>query len=188
MTMPSELICLVIDEMDDEDLPNTRSTCRCLHAHSLERFSLRFRSRRFVFSLHSMQALTDISMHPVFAPRLESLMFGTYSLQQPLISTFRADQTHGTSREHACAWQSQTGFIKSGHHVEFLRRALLNIKKHRSTIDLGIYDDPINCQNEPIAILPQNEFLLASASARYTVTLLNATLHARFKASYQRRI
>lgn len=130
-TLPGELVLLIVDFLDLESLSNFRWTCRALRAWSRKRFSQRFRHRRFIFSPYSMQALVDISKHPVFGRQLQSISFGTLRHQVEVSCTEKQDPRPARQKR----------FINSGRHFKLLCEALRALKRHHTSIELGIFDD-----------------------------------------------
>ncbi|KAF1349106.1 hypothetical protein BDV97DRAFT_390798 [Delphinella strobiligena] len=80
-TLPTELVTIVVEFADWKDLPALRATSKVLCQIAFPPFcEAFFRRRRHVLSKHSLQALIDITAHPVFGPYVREIMIGSFRL------------------------------------------------------------------------------------------------------------
>lgn len=80
-TLPHELILKIIESVDSKDLISLRLTCRDVSACTLVRFSkVHFSERRHILTRHSLQALIDITAHPVYGKDVRSISLGSSRL------------------------------------------------------------------------------------------------------------
>ncbi|KAG9583415.1 hypothetical protein KCU77_g10453, partial [Aureobasidium melanogenum] len=75
LTLPDELLTKISDNVALEDLPNFRLTCKTLANISAKHFGeKRLAHRRFIFTEYSIRGLVDMTAHPVFGPRVKSII------------------------------------------------------------------------------------------------------------------
>jgi hypothetical protein len=86
LELPNELIHIVVEQSEDADLPSLRLICRRISTIATSTFTIRLISERnHVVSEKSLEALAEITSHPMFGPCVKSIFFNT------------AETTYGTN-------------------------------------------------------------------------------------------
>ncbi|KAK4950607.1 hypothetical protein LTR10_010600 [Elasticomyces elasticus] len=102
LALPVELVELIAANLTRNEQATLRATCRELAAKMQRLFASSFRSMRFLLSdAWSMNALVDISRHPIFSKTLKSIRLAPWSLAETWRDDYDRDRSYkfGNSRE-----------------------------------------------------------------------------------------
>jgi hypothetical protein len=156
-TLPPEVWGMIATEADPNDQANLRLTSRSMCAAATRPFGLsRLAHRRFIVSPHSLQALIELTSHPVLGPCMASISLGTYRMDErhelrpaELDDTNTNDNTNinddtNTNEAAHLAAVTQRSIERHGHFLDALKQALTNLKCRKIRIGLGIHDDLVD--------------------------------------------
>jgi hypothetical protein len=141
---------MIATEADPNDQANLRLTSRSMCAAATRPFGLsRLAHRRFIVSPHSLQALIELTSHPVLGPCMASISLGTYRMdEEHEIRPVELDDTNtndDTTDEAAhLAAVTQCSYERHGHFLDALKQAFTNLKSRKIRIGLGIHDDLVD--------------------------------------------
>lgn len=158
-TVPHELILDIIGSVDPKDLISLRLTCRDVSACTLVRFSkVHFSERRHILTKHSLQALIDITAHPVYGKDVRSISLGSSRLCQSTYSKME----HWLSFHNDPGIQSRLERLNNAAHAalfeqawlenttegsRMLAAALNNIHKYGNAATLGMWVDVVTAES-----------------------------------------
>ncbi|KAI4728976.1 hypothetical protein E4T49_03241 [Aureobasidium sp. EXF-10728] len=151
LTLPDELLYKISDEVTPEDLPNFRLTCKTLANIAAKHFGeKRLARRRFMFTEYSLEALVEMTAHPIIGPCIKSILFGTSHLTNELTVLMDVLDAHKITDE-AEAMQilqmyrerhnKQVKFLKTDGFSYLLYRVCLNLSSHGTNVALGIFNE-----------------------------------------------
>lgn len=130
-TLPPELVERIVQVADPKSLIALRLTCRSLANYALIPFcQSHFTERKHTFSTYSLQALIDITAHPLFGTFVRSIRIGSSRLESIVGYTCGLEVI-----------KDQTHLSKANSGAILLKTALNNINDHGHSVSIGVWDD-----------------------------------------------
>ncbi|KAI5244444.1 hypothetical protein E4T43_03727 [Aureobasidium subglaciale] len=141
--LPHELLSMTVSDCDPNDLKNIRLTSKLMYAISTKHFGRKkFARRRFLFTFESMEALLDITAHPIFGPYLKCITFGTHRMAPWNDCELEDEYSDDPNVLHDQIDHKHQKFIHCNDHVKMLVLSLENLTRCGNTeVVLGIHDD-----------------------------------------------
>jgi hypothetical protein len=130
LELPNEILIKICSLLEDQDLSKIRRTCRKLCDAATRHFTLvNFTERVHVVAAYSINALVDITAHPVV---------GGYVKTVSICSVRRTTLAKGcTSRsviDNRC--------VSTQRFARAMEQVFGNIKQHSGSVNITIYDNP----------------------------------------------
>ncbi|THV63836.1 hypothetical protein D6D28_10359 [Aureobasidium pullulans] len=185
LTLPTELLTMTLENLNQEDLGMVRRTCKTLCNVATLPFARKMPTvRRFRFVKEDMDRLIGLTAHPIFGRMLSCISLSTCRLvqvdetrllkesqrlfrlreltNQPsgiLLSKEEEHMNHYWQiHDHNEAQEVQSKFFMRGLHIRSLTQALLNLKMCCNfDVTLGLYDH--DDLTQLLMNLPALEFL-----------------------------
>ncbi|THX14941.1 hypothetical protein D6D13_02512 [Aureobasidium pullulans] len=137
MDLPPEVLIEIFNLIDNKDLPNVRLTCKklCEAANRPFGFAI-FTERAHVVSPYSINALVDITEHPIFGSYVKSvgICSARAGLEKDYLKYHRVDID--TSDKAIL-----NGYVKTGRFGRLMKRVFDNIRMHSQSVTISIYND-----------------------------------------------
>jgi hypothetical protein len=128
--LPIEILIRICTLLEDPDLPEIRRTCRKLCDAATRHFALvNFTERVHVVTAYSINALVDITAHPVVGGYVK-----TVSICSVRRTTLAKDYTLRSVIDNR--------FVSTQQFGRALEQVLGNIKQRSGSVNITIYDNP----------------------------------------------
>ncbi|TIA25277.1 hypothetical protein D6C81_01884 [Aureobasidium pullulans] len=137
MNLPPEVLVEIFNLIDNKDLPNVRLTCKKLCEAANRPFGFaNFTGRAHVVSPYSINALVDITEHPIFGSYVKSvgICSARAGLEKDYLKYHRVDID--TSDKAIL-----NGYVKTGRFGRLMKRVFDNIRMHSQSVTISIYND-----------------------------------------------
>lgn len=137
--LPTEVLVEIFNLVPDKDLLTARLICKKLCDAATPRFAMvNFTQSFHVVSPYSINALVDITEHPVFGKYVKTV--GIYSARRTNIldGTFEGPGTN-EQYDHDLFLNA---YVKTRRFARRMERVFRNIKSHSNPVHIGIYDNP----------------------------------------------
>ncbi|CAD0028312.1 unnamed protein product, partial [Aureobasidium pullulans] len=137
MDLPPEVLVEIFNLIDNKDLPNVRLTCKKLCEAANRPFGFaNFTERAHVVSPYSINALVDITEHPIFGSYVKSvgICSARAGLEKGYPEYYRVDRD--TSDKLIL-----NGYVKTGRFGRLMKRVFDNIRMHSRSVTISVYND-----------------------------------------------
>ncbi|THZ14616.1 hypothetical protein D6C91_07209 [Aureobasidium pullulans] len=137
MDLPPEVLVEIFNLIDNKDLPNVRLTCKKLCEAANRPFGFaNFTERAHVVSPYSINALVDITEHPIFGSYVKSvgICSARAGLEKDYLKYYRVDRD--TSDKVIL-----NGYVKTGRFGRSMKRVFDNIRMHSQSVTISVYND-----------------------------------------------
>ncbi|THV88112.1 hypothetical protein D6D27_07365 [Aureobasidium pullulans] len=143
LTLPTEILCGIANHADDEALLNMRLSCKSLCEASARPFGTTYlTNRHHVPSEHSIQALVDIVMHPIFGSYVKSITITAMYLLPEKIHGDAASQYLAHSNGFRVPGIGiDKAFINSREYIRMMKQVFNKIRKLQNPVHIKICDD-----------------------------------------------
>ncbi|THW91036.1 hypothetical protein D6D15_04151 [Aureobasidium pullulans] len=129
MDLPPEVLVEIFNLIDNKDLPNVRLTCKKLCEAANRPFGFaNFTERAHVVSPYSINALVDITEHPIFGSYVKSVSKKDY------LKYYRVDRDISDK-------VILNGYVKTGRFGRSMKRVFDNIRMHSQSVTISVYND-----------------------------------------------
>ncbi|THX56998.1 hypothetical protein D6D08_09236 [Aureobasidium pullulans] len=137
MDLPPEVLVEIFNLIDNKDLPNVRLTCKKLCEAANRPFGFaNFTERAHVVSPYSINALVDITEHPIFGSYVKSvgICSARAGLEKGYPEYYRVDRD--TSDKLIL-----NGYVKTGRFGRRMKRVFDNMRMHSRSVTISVYND-----------------------------------------------
>ncbi|KAG9563793.1 hypothetical protein KCU71_g3363, partial [Aureobasidium melanogenum] len=138
--LPTEVLLEIFKHVPDEDLLSARLVCKQLCDAATPRFAkVNFTERFHVVSPYSINALVDITEHPVFSKYVEVVAIS---------SARRIVGPHGFRISRLCMVEEASpttydnAYVKTGRFARRMERVFGNLRSHSGFVAISIHDRP----------------------------------------------
>ncbi|THY54472.1 hypothetical protein D6C97_05726 [Aureobasidium pullulans] len=137
MDLPPEVLVEIFNLIDNKDLPNVRLTCKKLCEAANRPFGFaNFTERAHVVSPYSINALIDITEHPIFGSYVKSvgICSARAGLEKDYLKYYRVDRDISDK-------VILNGYVKTGRFGRSMKRVFDNIRMHSQSVTISVYND-----------------------------------------------
>jgi hypothetical protein len=125
-----EILIKICGLAEDQDLPNIRRTCRKLCDAATRHFALvNFTERVHVVTAYSINALVEITAHPVYGGHVK-----TVSICSARRQTLANDSTSRSVIDNR--------YVLTQQFARAMEQVFVNIKQRSGSVNITIYDNP----------------------------------------------
>ncbi|TIA44709.1 hypothetical protein D6C77_10794 [Aureobasidium pullulans] len=137
MDLPPEVLVEIFNLIHNKDLPNVRLTCKKLCEAANRPFGFaNFTERAHVVSPYSINALVDITEHPIFGSYVKSvgICSARAGLEKDYLKYYRVDRDISDK-------VILNGYVKTGRFGRSMKRVFDNIRMHSQSVTISVYND-----------------------------------------------